>query len=161
MGVKFAHAMGAEVTVFSTSPNKEQDAKKLGADHFIVTKDPSVFKTIANSFDLILDTVSAKHEIAPFVGALKTHGVFVTVGAPPEPFSISGFAFIFGNKTWYGSLIGGIKETQEMIDFCAKHDIVSDVEVIPIDKFEEAYDRTIKADVKYRFVIDIKNSLKK
>jgi len=161
MGVKIAAAMGADVTVFSTSANKEADAKKLGAKNFVVTKDPSAVKAVANTFDLILDTVSAKHEIAPYVAALKIHGVLASVGAPPEPFTLSGSALIFGNKTWSASLIGGLKETQEMVDFCAKHNLVSEVEVITIDKLEEAYDRTVKSDVKYRFVIDIKKSFKK
>jgi len=160
MGVKIAAAMGAEVTVFSTSANKEADAKRLGAQKFVVTKDPAVFKDLANTYDFILDTVSAKHDIQPYVQLLKVHGAFMIVGAPPEPYTLSGMSLIFGNKIVGGSLIGGIKETQEMLDFCADHNIVSDVEVIGIDKVDEAYDRTVKSDVKYRFVIDI-NSLKK
>jgi uncharacterized zinc-type alcohol dehydrogenase-like protein len=157
MGVKFAASMGAEVTVFSTSPSKEQDAKKLGAQHFVISKDQSAMDAVANTFDLILDTVSAKHDLIPYVKALKAHGVVAVVGAPPEPFAVASMNLIFGNKTIYGSLIGGIKETQEMIDYCAKHDIVSDVEVISVDKLHEAYERTMKSDVKYRFVIDIKS----
>lgn len=160
MGVKFAVSMGADVTVFSTSPSKEGDAKKLGAQHFVISKDEKAMAAVAATFDLILDTVSAKHEVAPYITALKPHGVYAVVGAPPEPFPVNAFGIILGNKTIYGSGIGGIKETQEMIDYCAEHNIVSDVEVINADKLDEAYERTIKSDVKYRFVLDI-NSLKK
>jgi uncharacterized zinc-type alcohol dehydrogenase-like protein len=157
MGVKFAASMGAQVTVFSTSPSKEGDAKKLGATHFVISKDENAMKATENSFDLILDTVSATHDVIPYVKALKAHGVYAVVGAPPEPFKVASFNLIFGNKTVYGSLIGGTKETQEMIDYCAEHNIVSEVEVIKADQIEEAYERTLKSDVKYRFVIDIKS----
>jgi len=155
MGVKFAVSMGADVTVFSTSPSKEGDAKKLGAQHFVVSKDEKAMKALINTFDFFLDTVSAKHEIAPYINMLKTHGVFALVGAPAEPFALPGFPLIMQNKTITGSLIGGIKETQEMMDYCAEHNIVSEVEVIGFDKLEEAYDRTLKSDVKYRFVLDV------
>lgn len=154
MGVKFAVAMGAEVTVFSTTATKEADAKKLGAHHFVVTKGENAFKDVTD-FDLILDTVSAKHDLVPFINALGVHGVLAIVGAPPEPYTIHGAPLIFGNRTIVGSLIGGIKETQEMIDFCAEKNIVSDVEVIKMEQVDEAYERTIKSDVKYRFVIDV------
>jgi len=157
MGVKIAAAMGADVTVFSTSASKEEDAKRLGAKHFVVSKDEKAMKEAAGTFDLILDTVSAKHPISGYISALKTHGVFAIVGAPPEPFELSSFALIGGNKTMSGSLIGGIKETQEMIDFCGEHGIYSDVEVINADKIDEAFDRIVKQDVKYRFVIDIES----
>jgi len=160
MGVKFAVAMGAEVTVFSTSPSKEADAKKLGATHFVITKEESAMKAVANTFDFILDTVSAKHEIAPYLTALATHGAISVVGAPAEPFALPAFPLIMGHKSISGSLIGGLKETQDMMDYCAEHNIVSDVEVIKMDRIEEAYDRTLKSDVKYRFVLDI-SSLKK
>lgn len=156
MGVKFAVAMGADVTVLSTSPSKEGDAKKLGAHHFVISKDADAMKAVAGSFDLILDTVSAEHDIAPLIASLKTHGVLSVVGAPPSAFNISPHQLIFGHKTVVGSLIGGIKETQEMIDYCAKHNIVSDVEVISANQINDAYERTMKSDVKYRFVIDIK-----
>jgi len=155
MGVKFAASFGAEVTVFSTSANKEQDAKKLGAHHFVISKDPEAMKKVAGTFDFILDTVSAQHEVAPLVAALKTNGVVVLVGAPPEPFKLASFGLIFGNKVVAGSLIGGLKETQEMLDYAADHGIVSEIELISADKLQEAYDRTVKSDVKYRFVIDV------
>nr|CCG34090.1 C-terminal domain of a Zn Alcohol dehydrogenase [uncultured eukaryote] len=156
MGVKFAVAMGAEVTVFSTSPSKEADSKKLGASKFVLTTDESAVKALANSYDLILDTVSAKHEIIPYILALVPHGVFAIVGAPPAPYSVSGMPLILGNRTIFGSTIGGIKETQEMTDFCAENNITSDVEVIKMEQVDEAYERTLKSDVKYRFVIDVK-----
>jgi len=157
MGVKFASSMGAEVTVFSTSPSKENDAKKLGANQFVISKDEKAMKEVEGTFDFILDTVSAKHDLDPYLQALGSHGVLAIVGANPVPYSLPGTSLIRGNKTIYGSLIGGIKQTQEMIDYCADHDIVSDVEVIGIVKIDEAFDRTVKSDVKYRFVIDCKS----
>ena len=160
MGVKFAVSFGAEVTVFSTSPSKEQDAKKLGAHHFVISKDAEAMKNVAGTFDLILDTVSADHPIEPLLFSLKAHGVLVLVGAPSKPASFNVFGLIMGNKTVTGSGIGGIKETQEMLDYCAEKGIVSDVELINIDKVQEAYERTEKSDVKYRFVIDV-SSIKK
>lgn len=156
MAVKIAKAMGAEVTVFSTSPNKEADAKKLGAKHFIVTKDPKNFEAVANKFDLIVNTVSAKLDFTPYMGSLRLGGTMVLVGAAPDPNEVAAFALIMGRKQIAGSLIGGLKETQEMLDFCAKKKVLADIELIPAAKINEAYERTIKSDVKYRFVIDAK-----
>jgi alcohol dehydrogenase (NADP+) len=156
MAVKIAKAMGAEVTVFSTSPNKQEDAKKLGAKHFVLSKDPKNFEAVAGKLDLIINTVSANHEFSPYMSSLKIGGTMVLVGAAPEPNKISAMAIIFGRKSITGSLIGGIKETQEMLDFCAKKKVFSDIELINANKINEAYERTIKGDVKYRFVIDMK-----
>jgi len=158
MGVKIAKAMGAEVTIFSTSPSKEADAKALGADHFVVTKDPANLVPLTGTFNMILDTVSADHDVNPFINLLGLNGAMVVVGVPPSPNTIHALSLIFGNKTLSGSLIGGIPETQEMLDFCAEHNITSDVEVIDPSRIEEAYDRTVKADVRYRFVIDMQNT---
>jgi len=158
MGVKLAAAMGANVTVFSTSPSKEADAKALGAHNFVVTKDPANLESLAGTFDLILDTVSADHDVNMYINLLGVRGTLVVIGVPPNPNVVHSFGLIFGNKSIAGSLIGGIPETQEMLDFCAKHDIKSDVEVIKPDYIETAYDRTVKADVRYRFVIDMKNA---
>jgi alcohol dehydrogenase (NADP+) len=155
MGVKLAAAMGAEVTVLSTSASKEKDALRLGAHHFAVTKDPDAFTKLAGRFDMLLDTASAPHDVNPYLGLLRTQGAMAVVGVPTQPFSIEPFALIWGNKRLAGSAIGGVKETQEMLDFCAAHKIVSDVELIPIQKVNEAYERTVKSDVRYRFVIDI------
>ncbi len=158
MGVKIAKAMGAEVTVFSTSPGKEEDAKKLGADNFVLTSDPANLAPLANSFNLILDTVSANHDLNSYIGMVGLNGVLVAVGMPELPATIHQASLIMGNKAMAGSLIGGIPETQEMLDFCAEHGVVADVEVITPDRIEEAYDRTVKADVRYRFVIDMQNA---
>lgn len=158
MAVKIAKAMGAEVTVFSTSPGKEEDAKKLGADSFVVTRDPENLDSLANSFNLIIDTVSANHDLNPYIRMVGLNGVLVVVGMPELPATIHQASLIMGNKAIAGSLIGGIPETQEMLDFCAEHGVTSDVEVITPDRIEEAYDRTIKSDVRYRFVIDMKNA---
>jgi uncharacterized zinc-type alcohol dehydrogenase-like protein len=158
MGVKIAAAMGAEVTVLSTSPSKEKDAKKLGAHKFLNTKDADATKSAAGSFDLILDTISAQHDYNFYLSLLGLEGVMVVVGVPTEPVPLDAFSLIGGNKVLAGSLIGGIPETQEMLDFCAKHNITSDVEVITPDRIEEAYDRTVKSDVRYRFVIDMQNA---
>jgi uncharacterized zinc-type alcohol dehydrogenase-like protein len=155
MAVKFGVAFGAEVTVLSTSPEKEQDAKKLGAHKFVVTKDEQQFKAAMGSFDFILDTVSAKHNINGYLGLLRTNGVMICVGAPSEPSPISAFAIIGGRKSLAGSGIGGLPETQEMLDYCAEHNIVSDIEMIDIKDITAAYDRMQKGDVKYRFVIDM------
>jgi uncharacterized zinc-type alcohol dehydrogenase-like protein len=155
MGVKIAKAMGAEVTIFSTSPSKEADARSLGADHFVVTSDPNNLTPLAGTFNFILDTVSADHDVNQYLNLLGVGGAMVVVGVPPSPNTIHALSLIFGNKTLSGSLIGGIPETQEMLDFCAEHNITSDVEVIKPDYIETAYDRTIKADVRYRFVIDM------
>jgi len=156
MGVKIAKAMGADVTVFSTSPGKEEDAKKLGADHFVVSKNAEAMEPLRNSFNFILDTVSAAHDLMPYIGLLGYGGAMVVVGVPPEPAMFHQGSLIMGNRVLAGSLIGGIPETQEMLDFCAEHDITADVEVITPDRIEEAYDRTVKADVRYRFVIDMR-----
>ena len=156
MAVKIAKAMGAEVTVFSTSPSKEKDAKKLGAKHFLLSTDAKNFEAVAGKFDLIIDTVSAPHDFTNYLASLKIDGTHVLVGASPEPNQVSAFALIFGRKKLAGSLIGGIKETQEMLDFCAKKKVFSDIELIPAEKINEAYERTIKSQVKYRFVIDAK-----
>lgn len=158
MGVKIAKAMGAEVTIFSTSPSKEADAKSLGADHFVVTSDLANFGSLAGTFNMILDTVSADHDVNQYLNLLGVGGAMVVVGVPPSPNQIHALSLIFGNKTLSGSLIGGIPETQEMLDFCAEHNITSDVEVITPDRIEEAYDRTVNADVRYRFVVDMQNA---
>jgi len=157
MGVKIAAAMGAEVTVFSTSPSKEQDAKNLGASNFVVTKDPKNMKPLAGKYDLILDTVSAPHDLNAFLNLLRLNGVMVIVGVPEKPSEVAAFSLIGNNRSLVGSGIGGIRETQEMLDFCAAHNIVSDVEVITIQQIEEAYERTIKSDVRYRFVIEMES----
>ena len=156
MGVKLAAAMGADVTVLSTSPSKEQDAKALGATNFIVTRDPNNLAPHAWTFDFILDTVSADHDLTQYLNLLKVNGSMVIVGVPEKPAQIPAFSLIWGNHSLAGSAIGGIPETQEMLDFCAEHNITADVEVITADRIEEAYDRTIKSDVRYRFVIDMK-----
>jgi len=155
MGVKLAASMGAEVTMLSHSPSKEKDAKKLGAHKFILTSDKEQLKSVTNYFDFILDTVSADHDYNLYLGMLKTDGVMVCVGAPSKPAQIPAFNLIFGRRTFAGSLIGGLPETQEMLDYCAEHNIVSDVEVINISEINEAYERMLKGDVKYRFVIDM------
>jgi alcohol dehydrogenase (NADP+) len=157
MGVKLAASMGAEVTVFSTSPSKAEDAQKLGAHNFVVSRDEEAMKAVAGQFDFILDTVSAPHDLNMYLNLLKLKGTMVIVGVPTEPASLQAFSLIGNNRTLAGSLIGGIPETQEMLDYCAEHGIVSEVEVIPIQKIEEAYERTIKSDVRYRFVIDLKS----
>jgi uncharacterized zinc-type alcohol dehydrogenase-like protein len=156
MGVKLAKAMGAEVTVLSTSPNKEKDAKALGADKFVVTKDPAQLKSVRGTFDFILNTVSAPLDLNTYVGLLKRDGTMVLLGVPPEAPTLHAFALIGGRRRVAGSLIGGIAETQEMLDFCGAHEIGADVEVIPMAKINEAYERMLKGDVHYRFVIDLK-----
>ena len=155
MGVKIAAAMGAEVTVLSTSPSKEEDAKKLGAHKFLNIRDAESTKGATGSFDLILDTISANHDYNAYLALLTLNGVMVIVGVPIEPASLNAFSLIGGNKVLAGSLIGGIPETQEMLDFCAEHGITSDVEVIKPDYIDQAYDRTVNSDVRYRFVIDM------
>jgi len=156
MAVKIAKAMGAEVSVFSTSPDKETDARRLGAKRFVVTRDPKNFEAVRGQLDLIINTVSAKHDFSPYMGALKKGGTHALVGASPEPNELPAFALIFGRKHLAGSLIGGLKETQEMLDFCARKKVLADIELIPASKINEAYERTIKSQVKYRFVIDAK-----
>jgi uncharacterized zinc-type alcohol dehydrogenase-like protein len=155
MAVKIAKAMGAEVTVFSTSPGKEADAQRLGADNFVITRDPANLEPLAGTFNFIIDTVSADHEVGPYLGLLGVEGVMVVVGVPAAPSSVHNGMLLMGNKILAGSLIGGIPETQEMLDFCAANNVTADVEVITPDRIEEAYDRTLKADVRYRFVIDM------
>ena len=157
MAVKIAKAMGAHVVLFTTSASKVADAKKLGAAEVVVSKDEQQMKSVKGSFDLILDTVSATHDVNGFLGLLKRHGSMVLVGAPEDPLSVASFSLIFGGKSLSGSLIGGIAETQEMLDFCAEHNIVSEVEMIKIDYLNEAYERLLKSDVKYRFVIDMES----
>jgi uncharacterized zinc-type alcohol dehydrogenase-like protein len=155
MGVKFAASFGAEVTVLSTSANKEADAKKLGAHNFVVTSNKSEVKKVSGYFDFILDAISAPHDYNFYLSLLKTSGIQVCVGVPPEDLRVKTFSIIGGRKSIAGSMIGGLPETQEMLDYCAKHNIISDVEVIDIQNIHAAYDRMLKGDVKYRFVIDM------
>ena len=155
MAVKLAASFGAEVTVFSTSPSKQADAKRLGAHQFALTTQAGTMKSLAHRFDFIIDTVSAPHDHGAYLDTLKTDGVMVCVGIPTEPLSVPPFSLIAGRRSVAGSGIGGIAETQEMLDYCAAHNIISDVEVIPIQQINAAYERVIKGQVKYRFVIDI------
>jgi len=155
MAVKFGVAFGAEVTVLSTSPKKEADAKKLGAHHFVLTTDEKQVQAVKGSFDFILDTVSAPHDFAFYLSLLKTNGTHICVGVPSEPAQIPPFSIIADRKSVAGSSIGGIAETQEMLHFCAAHNIVSDIELIDIKDIHKAYERMEKGDVRYRFVIDI------
>jgi len=147
--------MGAHVTVLSHSPNKRDDALKLGADEFLATKDAATFEKNAKRFDFILDCVSAVHDYNAYLNLLRRNGTMVLVGAPEQPAPVAPFSLIVGRRRLAGSLIGGIRETQEMLDFCARHGVASDIELIPIEKINEAYDRTVRGDVRYRFVIDI------
>ncbi|KAK6258767.1 hypothetical protein SCA6_013242 [Theobroma cacao] len=161
VAVKFAKAMGAKVTVISTSPNKKKEAlEKLGADSFLVSRDQEQLQAAIGTLDGIIDTVSAQHPLLPLIGLLKTHGKLVLVGAPEKPLELPAFPLLQGRKIVGGSMIGGMKETQEMMDFAAKHSVKPDVEVIPMDYVNTAMERLLKADVKYRFVIDIGNTLK-
>lgn len=156
MAIKLAHAMGAHVILFTTSPGKSADAKKLGADEVVVSKNPEEMKKHLNSLDFIINTVSVAHNLDPYIELLKRDGTMCLVGAPPTPHPSPNITnLIFKRRAVAGSLIGGIKETQEMLDFCAKHHITSDIEMIPIQKINEAYERMLKSDVKYRFVIDL------
>jgi alcohol dehydrogenase (NADP+) len=155
MGVKFAHAMGAHTVVFTTSPGKVEDAKRLGADEVVISKNADEMQKHAGTFDFILDCVSADHDINAYINLLTRDGNMVLVGAPEKPLSLSSFGLIFGRRSVSGSPIGGLRETQEMLDFCGKHNITSDVEVIAIQQINEAYERLLKADVKYRFSIDM------
>ncbi|MBO9672278.1 MAG: NAD(P)-dependent alcohol dehydrogenase [Sphingobacteriaceae bacterium] len=155
MAVKFGVAFGAEVTVLSTSPKKEEDARKLGAHHFVVTTDPEQVKAARGTFDFILDTVSAEHDFNMYLSLLRTNGVHICVGVPPKPAEIAAFSLLGGRKSLAGSGIGGIAETQEMLDFCAENNIVSDIELIDIKDIHHAYERMEKGDVRYRFVIDM------
>ena len=154
MGVKIAHALGAEVTVLSQSLRKKDDGLKLGADHYYATSDEQTFKDLQGSFDLILSTVSAPLDFGAFLSLLKRDGALVNVGAPEEPIALNLFSVIAGRKTLAGSMIGGIAETQEMLDFCAEHGLGAEIEVISADQINEAYERVVASDVRYRFVID-------
>ncbi|WP_345948507.1 MULTISPECIES: NAD(P)-dependent alcohol dehydrogenase [unclassified Mucilaginibacter] len=155
MAVKLAASMGAEVTMLSRSASKEKDATELGAHHFKLTTDKDTMAGLANSFDFIIDTVSAQHDYNEYLALLKTDGVMILLGAPAEPSPVAAFPLIMGRRSLVGSLVGGIKETQEMLDYCAEHNITSDVEVIDISQINEAYERTLAGDVHYRFVIDM------
>jgi uncharacterized zinc-type alcohol dehydrogenase-like protein len=155
MAVKLARAMGAHVTVFTTSPSKVEDAQRLGAHEAVIHKDAAAMARHAGTFDYILNTVSADHDIHPFLNLLAPFATMTLVGAPEKPLSLMSFALLFGNRNLSGSIIGGIPETQEMLDFCGEHNITADVEVIPIQKLNEAYTRLLKSDVKYRFCIDM------
>ncbi len=155
MGVKIAHAMGAHVVAFTTSPRKKDDALRLGADEVVVSRNADEMQKQAGSFDFILDAVSAEHDIEAYIQLLRRDGNLTLVGAPEKPMAVSAFGLIMGRRSLSGSAIGGIAETQEMLDFCGAHGITADVEVIPIQKVNEAYERLLKADVKYRFSIDM------
>ncbi len=154
MGVKLAHAMGAEVTVLSRSLSKKEDGLKLGADHYYATEDPETFEKLAGTFDLIVNTVSAVLELDKFISLLAVDGTMVSVGAPPEALSFHAFSLILGRKSYAGSVIGGIPETQEMLDFCAEHELGAEVEIISADEIDKAWERVLASDVRYRFVID-------
>jgi uncharacterized zinc-type alcohol dehydrogenase-like protein len=155
MGVKFAHALGAHVVVFSTSPGKKDDALRLGADEVVMSRNADEMQKHAGSFDFILDAVSADHDISAYIQLLRRDGNITMVGAPEKPLAVAVFGLIFGRRSLSGSPIGGLPETQEMLNFCGAHNITSDVEVIPVQKVNEAYERLLKADVKYRFSIDM------
>jgi alcohol dehydrogenase (NADP+) len=155
MGVKFAKAFGAQVTVFTTTPGKKDDALRLGADAVIISKNADEMQQHAGSFNFILDTIAADHDINAYLNMLAHDGNLTLVGAPEKPLAVSAFALLFGRRSLSGSIIGGLAETQEMLDFCGEHNITADVEVIPIQKVNEAYERLLKSDVKYRFSIDM------
>jgi uncharacterized zinc-type alcohol dehydrogenase-like protein len=157
MAVKLAHAMGAHVVLFTTSPNKVEDAKKLGADDVVISKDKEQMGAHASSFDFILDCVAANHDINEYIALLKRDATLCQVGAPEDPLAVAVFGLIFSRRSFAGSLIGGVAETQEMLDFCGEHGIVSEIEMIPMQDIETAYARMLKSDVKYRFVIDMKS----
>jgi uncharacterized zinc-type alcohol dehydrogenase-like protein len=154
MAVKLAHAMGAEVTVLSQSLKKQEDGLRLGADNYFATSDPGTFEELAGSFDLIINTVSASIDISAYLQLLALEGALVNVGAPAEPLPVNAFALIGGRRSFAGSMIGGIRETQEMLDFCAEHHLGAEIEVIPAEKINDAYERVLASDVRYRFVID-------
>lgn len=155
MALRFAHSFGAHVVQFTTSPSKEAEARRLGADEVVLSKDKDAMAKQANSFDFVIDTVSANHDMEPELNLLKRDGVLTLVGAPEKPMAIPAFPLIMRRRILAGSLIGGIRETQEMLDYCAEHGIVSDIEMTPIQKVNEAYERVLKSDVRYRFVIDM------
>ncbi|MGX1159480.1 putative zinc-type alcohol dehydrogenase-like protein [Arthrobacter sp. SLBN-100] len=154
MAVKLAHAMGADVTVLSQSLKKQEDGLRLGADHYFATSDENTFKELAGTFDLIINTVSASIDISSYLQLLALEGALVNVGAPAEPLPVNAFALIGGRRSFAGSMIGGIRETQEMLDFCAEHGLGAEIEVIPAEKINDAYERVLASDVRYRFVID-------
>ena len=156
MGLKLAHAMGAEVTLFTTSPGKADDARRLGAHHVVLSRDPDAMGAQNDRFDFVLDCVAARHDIESYLALLKRDGTLVQVGAPPEPLSLNVFSLIMKRRNFAGSLIGGIPETQEMLDFCARHGITCDIELIRPADINRAYERVVGNDVKYRFVIDMK-----
>ena len=156
MAVKLAASMGAEVTVFSTSESKEKDARRLGASSFVISKNPKNLEALAETFDFILDAVAAPHDLNAYLNLLRRDGTLVIVGVPDKPAEVHAFPLIAKRRRLAGSLIGGIRETQEMLDYCAEKGITSDVEVIPMEKVDHAYERTVKGDVHYRFVIDMK-----
>ncbi len=159
MGVKLARALGAEVAVFTSTAAKAEDARRLGAHEVVVTRDAAQLAKQAGRFDMILDTVSAQHDLNPYLACLRRDGNLTLVGAPDQPLPVPAFGLIFGNKSLSGSLIGGLQPTQELLDFCGQHEVTADVEVIPIQKVDEAYERLLRSDVKYRFSIDM-SSLK-
>ena len=154
MAVQQAHAMGADVTVLSQSLKKMEDGLRLGADHYFATSDPTTFEQLAGSFDLIVNTVSAPIDISSYLQLLTLDGALVNVGAPAEPLPVNAFSLILGRRSFAGSMIGGIRETQEMLDFCAEHQLGAEIEVIPAEKINDAYERVLASDVRYRFVID-------
>jgi uncharacterized zinc-type alcohol dehydrogenase-like protein len=155
LGVKLAAALGAEVTLLSHSPSKAEDARRLGAHEFVATSERGALRKLAGRFDLVLDTVSAEHDLGAYLGTVKVDGAMVLVGVPPRPAPVHAFSLIGGRKTLAGSLIGGIAETQEVLDFCAQKEIGADVEVIPMQAIDDAYERMLRGDVRYRFVIDL------
>ena len=154
MGVKIAHAMDAEVTVLSRTLSKEEDGKRLGADHYWATEDPETFKQLAGEFDLILNTISAAIDVDAYLSMLAVGGVLVNVGVPDKPLDVNVFSLLSARRSYAGSMIGGIRETQEMLDFCAEHGIVSEIELIGAEQINDAYQRVLASDVRYRFVID-------
>ena len=156
MGLKFAHSFGASVTLFTTSAGKEADARRLGADEVVITKDPDAMTAHKGKFDFVLDCVSAPHDMNLYLGLLKLNGTLCLVGLPEKELPVSAFSLITNRRSLAGSMIGGMKETQEMLDYCAEHNIVSDYEMTSVDKLDAAYERVVKSDVKYRFVIDMK-----
>ena len=156
MGLKFAHSFGAETTLFTTSAGKEADARRLGADFVVISKDPDAMAKEKGKYDFILDCVSAPHDLNEYLGLLRLDGTLCQVGLPDKPLPVSAFALVTNRRSMSGSMIGGMPETQEMLDYCAEHDIVSDIEMTSVDRLNEAYDRVVAQDVKYRFVIDMK-----
>ena len=155
MAVKLAHAMGADVTLFTTSAGKVEDGKRLGANHVVISKDADAMASQARSFDIVIDAVGSEHDVNPYLSVLKREGTLVQVGAPEKPLPVAAFSLILARRNFSGSLIGGIAETQEMLDFCGEHGITSDIEIIRMDQIDEAYERMLRSDVKYRFVIDM------